>query len=124
MKSANPFVIVENCKEVVEHYQKIFGGDIKVLNEHPGKVLHAELHIGDTLIHFSDSYGQEYTIGDNTKIILLFESEEEIRRVYDVLGENGKVTVELQDTFFGALHGQVFDKNNINWVMNYFKEQN
>lgn len=121
MRSASPYVLVENCQAAIEHYQRLFGGEIKVLNEHAGVVMHAELHFGGTHIHFSDTYKQTYTPGDVVKIILVLESEEEIRRVYEGLSDGGKVTVELQHTFFGALHGQVTDKNNIGWVLNYFK---
>lgn len=123
MKSANPFVIVDNCKEAVEYTQGIFGGEIKILHEHAGKVLHAELHMdGGSLIHFSDSYGRPFTRGENVKIIVQFDSEDEIRRVYDSLLADGKATVELQDTFFGALHGEVLDKNGIEWVLNFFRK--
>ncbi|MET3292020.1 UNVERIFIED_CONTAM: PhnB protein [Brevibacillus sp. OAP136] len=121
MKSASPFVIVEDCGAAVEHYQRILGGEIKVLNEHAGKIMHAELHIGSTLIHFSASYGKPFTSGDQVKIILLCETEEEARRVFEQLGANGQVTFPLQDTFFGALHGQLIDHNNITWVLNCFK---
>lgn len=122
MKSASPFVVVDNVKESLDFYQGIFGGEIKILNEHAGKVMHAELHLGNTLIHFSDPFGR-IPKGENVKIILQAESEDEMRRVYDSLKAVGEVTVELQDTFFGALHGQVVDnKNHICWVLNYFKQ--
>ena len=123
MKSASPYVIVDKVKETVEYYQRIFGGDIKILNEHAGKVLHAELHLGSSLIHFSDPFGKTPASG-NVKIIMQFENEDEIRSVYDALKADGQVTVELQDTFFGALHGQVTDNmNHIGWVLNYFKHK-
>ncbi|MBD0383797.1 VOC family protein [Paenibacillus sedimenti] len=121
MKSANPFVVVNNCEEAIHYYRQIFGGDIKILNNHGGKILHAELHINGSMIHFSDSYGQNYAAGQNTKIILQFESEEEIRNVFETLLADGDATIDLQDTFFGALHGQVTDKYGIGWVMNYFR---
>ncbi|UUZ82463.1 VOC family protein [Paenibacillus sp. P26] len=121
MKSASPYVIIENVKESIEYYQSVFGGEIKILNEHAGKVLHAELHLGASLIHFSDPYGRTPN-NENVKIMIQFDSEEEIRKAYDTLKADGQVTVELQDTFFGALHGQVTDnRNNIGWVLNYFK---
>jgi PhnB protein len=121
MISANPFVIVDKLNEALDYYQTILGGEIKILNQQKEKIMHAELHLGSTLIHFSDSYGQPYTAGDNVKIILLLESDEQINQIYNALKADGSVTVELQDTFFGATHGQVLDKNNINWVLNYFK---
>lgn len=123
MISASPYVVVDNIKESLDYYQSILGGETKILNEHQGKVLHAQLHLGNSLIHFSDSYGR-IPKGENVRIILLLESEEEIRRIYGALQADGDIVVELQDTFFGALHGQVTDrKNKITWVLNYFKAQ-
>ncbi|MBY0009067.1 VOC family protein [Paenibacillus typhae] len=121
MISASPYVIIENVRESVDYYQSVFGGEIKVLNEHNGKLLHAELHLGSSLIHFSDDYGRGAKTA-NVSIIMALESEEELRAIYGRLVEDGgKVQVELQKTFFGALHGQVSDvKNGITWVFNYF----
>ncbi|AIQ50070.1 glyoxalase [Paenibacillus sp. FSL R7-0273] len=121
MISASPYVIIENVRESVEYYQSVFGGEIKVLNEHNGKLLHADLQLGQSLIHFSDDYGRGAKT-ENVSIIMALESEEELRGIYGRLADDGgKVQVELQNTFFGALHGQVSDyKNGITWVFNYF----
>lgn len=121
MKSASPFVIVDNCKEAIEYYQNIFGGEVKILNEHAGKLMHAELHLGSSLIHFADSMGKVFSKGENVKIILQFEYEDEIKKAYQALSSEGQVVVELQETFFGALHADLTDKNNIEWVLNYFR---
>lgn len=113
----------------MEYYQGIFGGEIKnvqqaddveMFKEHKGKVLHAELHLGESVIHFSDVFGS-VTIGDNVKVSLEFENEDEIRKVYNSLLVSGHATVELQDTFWGALHGNVTDKNGIGWILNFQK---
>ncbi|WP_150272646.1 VOC family protein [Paenibacillus tepidiphilus] len=121
MISASPYVIIQQVQESVEYYQSVLGGDIKVLNEHQGKWLHAELHLGQTLIHFSDDYGRGAKT-ENVSIILQLDSEGQLQAIYDRLkADGGTVTVELQKTFFGALHGQVSDvKNGITWVMNCF----
>lgn len=124
MRTAAPFVIVDNCREAAEDTQRIFGGEIKALNEHAGKLLHAELHFdGGSFIHFSDSYGKPFTKGENMKIIVQLDGEEEIRRIYEALLQGGQATVALQDTFFGALHGEVRDRYGIEWVLNYFRKQ-
>ncbi|MCC3379019.1 VOC family protein [Paenibacillus farraposensis] len=121
MKSASPYIIVNDVQQTVDYYQSVLGGEIKVLNKQEGKFLHAELHLGNSLIHFSDSYGKPLK-AQHVQIILDCESEEELKRAYHAFAEKGTITVELQDTFFGALHGQVTDHlNQIEWVMNYFK---
>ncbi|GAA4712497.1 VOC family protein [Brevibacillus fulvus] len=123
MKQASPYLIVANVKDSLSYYHAVFGGEIKILQEHAGKILHAELHLGDSILHFSDSYGREPE-AKQAKIMLQCDSEQEIRSIYEALKKEGEVTVELQDTFFGALHGQVTDKlNGIGWVLNFFKAQ-
>ncbi|WP_405105741.1 VOC family protein [Paenibacillus sp. FSL K6-1217] len=121
MISASPYIIIENVQESVEYYKSVFGGEIKVLNEHKGKLLHAELHLGQTMIHFSDDYGKGAKT-ENVSVILGLDNEDEMKAIYDKLvSDGGQVKVELQKTFFGALHGQVADsKNGITWVMNCF----
>jgi PhnB protein len=122
MKNASPFILVKDVRESVDYYQSIFGGDINILNEHAGRLLHAELHLGSSLIHFADTYGKQNETKD-ANVILQFDSEDEIRSVYDKLtSDGGEIQVKLADTFFGALHGQVTDsKNGINWVLNQMK---
>lgn len=121
MISANPYVIIENVQESVLYYQSIFGGEIKILNEHKGKVLHAELVLGESLIHFSDDYGRGAKT-ENISIIIQLDSEEEAQKIYNqLIADGGRILVEMQKTFFGALHGQVADsKNGISWVLNCF----
>ncbi|TKH44606.1 hypothetical protein C1I60_09015 [Paenibacillus terrae] len=123
MRSASPFVIVNDVQQTVDYYQSVLGGEIKVLNKQEGRLLHAELHLGSSHIHFSDSYGKPLK-AQHVQIILDFDSEEELKQAYHALAKKGTVDVELQDTFFGALHGEVTDYlNHIGWVMNYFKNR-
>ncbi|CAM5607924.1 glyoxalase [Bacillus safensis FO-36b] [Bacillus safensis subsp. safensis] len=58
MISVSPYIVVEDVKESLQYYQGIFGGDIQILNEHQYRVLHAELHLGESLLHFSDTFGR------------------------------------------------------------------
>ena len=129
MKSASPYLFVENCQEVIEYYQEIFGGEImnvqltdgiEMFKGQGGKYLHAELHIGESRIHFSEVFGNVEK-GDNVKIVLEFESEDEIRKTYNLLVSDGHASVELQDTFWGALHANITDKYGIGWLLNFQK---
>lgn len=129
MKSANPYLFIGNCKEKLEYYQNLLGGEIKnvqlsdgieMFKGQEGKILHAELHLGESVIHFSDIFGS-VNKGDNVKITLEFESEDEMRKVYNSLIVDGHASVELQETFWGALHANITDKNGIGWLLNFQK---
>ncbi|SDI29069.1 VOC family protein [Alteribacillus bidgolensis] len=123
MKSIHPYIMVENCKEAMEFYEEVLGGEIKnvqALEEHGGKYMHAELHMSDQIIHFSDVF-QDYgkiTQGNNVYVLLEFEEKEEIKKVYESIQEGAEVGVELQETFWGALHANLIDRYGIGWMLN------
>lgn len=119
MRSANPYIFVENCLEIIEYYRNIFNGEIQnVQQTEDGKCLHAELVLGSSIIHFSD-YSGETTKGDNVRVSVECESEEEITRVYNDLSVSGSVKVELQETDWGALHANLIDQFGVGWLLNY-----
>ena len=112
--------------EALEFYHSVFGGEIKhvqmsddveMFQEHKGKCLHAELHFGETVIHFSDIF-DPIPKGENIRMMLECDSEAEIQRVYEYLGQDGQIRLPLQKTFWGALHAHVFDKFGICWTLN------
>ena len=59
--------------------------------------------------------------GDNFSICVGCESPEEIERLFAAVGEKGKVTMPLQDTFWGARFGMLTDQFRINWMFNFEK---
>ncbi|SOC40028.1 VOC family protein [Ureibacillus acetophenoni] len=121
MKSVSPYVFVDNCLEVIEFYRNILDGIIQnVEKSEDGKCLHAELAIGADIIHFSDTFGKTQQ-GDNVRITLEFDSDEDIRRVYQSLIVDGKITYELNETPWGALHANLVDQFGVGWVLNYQK---
>ncbi|WP_085993525.1 VOC family protein [Oceanobacillus senegalensis] len=132
MKKLVPHIRIENCKEEMEYYQKIFGGKIKntqladgieMFKGQEGKYIHGELHINENcIIYFTDTLDQEFINGNNILFGPDLDSEEEITRIYHALAEDGEIQMELQDTFWGAKHAIVKDRNGISWELNYTKE--
>lgn len=120
MKIASPYIIMENCREAVVFYQNILGGEIKILNEQDGKVTSARLMLGNTFIQFGDTMGRPVAKGENVRIYLQFEDEDEIRKAYNALKVEGKVEFELKPAFFGALLAALTDKNGVTWNMTCF----
>jgi PhnB protein len=131
MKRIVPHIFIENCKEVIEYYRDVFGGEIKnvqlsdgieMFKGHEGKYIHAELHINeDSVIYFADVFNNDLNRGNNIQLVLELESESEINKVYEVLSKDGQVKMELQDTFWNSKYAVVTDKYGITWELNFPK---
>jgi PhnB protein len=59
--------------------------------------------------------------GSNFRVMIPCESAEEIDRLFGTLGQNGRVTMPLQSTFWAARFGMVKDQFGINWMLNFEK---
>jgi PhnB protein len=128
MKSITPQIYVVNCKEALEYYKGVFGGEIQnvqladgipMFKGQEGKIIHSELHINEScilyLVDVLDGSGK----GSESDLVLEMDSEEEINRVYSALKEKGSVQYELQKTFWGAYHAVVVDCYGNKWGLNY-----
>ncbi len=85
-------------------------------------VMHVALPIlGGYMLMGSDapeSMGFTITPGNNAHINLEPDTREETKRLFDLLSAGGKVTMELQDMFWGAYFGSCTDKFGVQWMFN------
>jgi PhnB protein len=128
MKKILPNISVENCKEVLEYYKTVFGGEIKniqmtdgkeMFKGQEGKILHSELHINNECIMYLNDVFGEKVVGSNISLILQLDSEEEINKLSSTLSQKGNVVFPLQKTFWGSLHAVVTDCYGTTWSMDY-----
>jgi PhnB protein len=63
--------------------------------------------------------GMRYQQGTNASVSVHCESLAEIESVYAALGEKGKLSMPLQDTFWGARFGMLTDQFGIHWMFNF-----
>jgi PhnB protein len=119
-----PFVALENCKDEINYYQSVFGGELKILREKENVVLNSELHLGGTMISFAEVSAAKPSIkGDYVKVILKFDNEEEIWKVYNTLAVGGNIDREMYETpAFNGIIGMVTDRNGIGWVLSHKRE--
>jgi PhnB protein len=55
--TATPYLAVDDAAEAIEYYKKAFGAKERVRMDAPdGKIGHAELEIGDSLVMLSDPF--------------------------------------------------------------------
>jgi PhnB protein len=123
------------CREAVEFYAHVFETEtpqIMTFGEAPphpdyplpeeakNLVMHTRLNIDGSNVMFSDVMpGMPFTEGNNITLAYVNKNIDQIKSVYSKLKEDGKVDMELQETFWSPLYGQVTDKFGIMWQLNY-----
>ena len=89
-------------------------------------IIHVELPItgGHTIMATDapESMGFKLVMGNNMHINVEPESREETYRLFNELSAGGKIDMEMQDMFFGALFGSCTDKYGINWMFTYSEQ--
>ena len=129
MKQIIPEVYVKDAINALDFYKDLFGGKVKNLQlsdqlpmfkDQPGKVVHAELHINARcVLYFADIFDERRKRCGNMTLMLHMENMSEIERAYDILSQNGKVGMPLQQTFWGAWHAIVTDKFGAPWALSF-----
>lgn len=127
-------------EEAFNFYKSVFGGefsgggiahfsDIPPADDMPplaegdkNLVMHIELPIlGGHILMGTDapeSMGFNVNFGNNVHINLEPDTREETKRLFEALSAGGKVTMELQDMFWGAYYGSCIDKFGVQWMFN------
>lgn len=124
-----------NCREAVGFYAKVFeteaphimtfgegsqSSDYPLPEEAKELVMHTRLAIDGSNVMFSDTFpGQEFVVGNNVTLALVSKNMDELKAWYEQLKEGGKVDMELQETFWSKLYGQVTDRYGVHWQLNY-----
>ncbi|ANX12637.1 hypothetical protein ABE41_011515 [Fictibacillus arsenicus] len=124
-----------NCREAVEFYAEVFKTEkpqIMTFGEAPPNpnyelpeeakdlVMHTRLNIDGSNVMFSDTFpGMPFVEGNNVTLAIVNKDIEQIKSIYEGLKEDGNVVMELQETFWSKLYGQVTDKFGIHWQLNY-----
>ena len=122
-----------NCEEALNFYAKALNGQIKELHRFEGspaesmsadkqKVMHAHFAAGDFMFMASDGNENE-GVGGMVHLSLNFTDAQQIAKVFEALSEGARITMPLQDTFWGATFGMLTDKFGVNWMFNQDKVQ-
>ncbi len=126
-----------NCREAMTFYVACLGGDLsfQTIGESPlsgnmpsemkDNILHATLINGGVIIMASDMVADSgLTKGNAVSLMLNCSSEEEIKSCYEKLSADGEANHPLEDTFWGAVFGDLTDKYGNHWLLNFTKNTN
>jgi PhnB protein len=122
-----------NCAEAIEFYEKAFGVKANVLRYSdappaedftltPGTenfVMHACLtNRNDYTVFLADvPPDMPVSFGNGMSISIELDDAASVKSTFDKLKEGGKVTMELQKTFWSECFGSLIDKFGVNWMI-------
>jgi PhnB protein len=125
--SAIPYLIVHDAAAAIEFYQKAFGATEFVrLADSIGKVMHAEIRLGDTQIMLADefpemNYCSPKTLGGSPASILLYI--EDVDKIFGMAISAGATeTQPVEDQFDGDRRGTLTDPFGHVWLLATSKE--
>jgi PhnB protein len=133
-----------NCEEAFLFYKSVLGGEFAYIGrfkdmppqegmpamsaEMGNKIMHVSLPVSkETMIMGSDTGGEwapSFVQGNNFSISINAETKEEADRLFYGLSNDGKVTMPLDNTFWGDYFGMWTDKFGVNWMVSFNTNQN
>jgi len=128
----NPYLHFDgDAEDALNFYKDALGGEIIMISRYgdspmpsdedwKNKLMHSRLVFDGNLIMISDAFkGNKAKKEGNVQLSVEVESIDRINEVFTKMAEGGKVTMELQDTFWGARFGMLKDKFGVDWMFNH-----
>jgi PhnB protein len=117
-----PYLEVEDAEAAIDFYGRAFGARERTRMQGPdGKIAHAELEIGDSVVMLSDPFPQFVTRnpkelgGTSVGIFMYVENVDELfRRAIDA---GATSTMEPQDQFWGDRYASITDPFGHAWQL-------
>ena len=119
-RSVTPYLSFEDASEAIDFYKMAFGAKERMRMEAPdGKIGHAEIEIGDSLVMLADTFPQSTTrppseLGGTTAGVFLYVEDVDAvaQRAVDA---GATITMEVADQFWGDRFGSLKDPFGHSW---------
>lgn len=127
-----------NCEEAFNYYKGMFGGEFSMLSrfsemppqegmelstEDKNKIMHVSLPVGKETVLMGSDVGGEWakglTVGNNITLSITADTREQADSFFSRLANGGKVTMPMDNTFWGSYFGMCTDKFGINWMISF-----
>jgi PhnB protein len=126
--TVTPSLTVRNAAEAIEYYKKALGAkELMRMPSPDGKVMHAELQIGDSIIFLSDEFPDRgmsrspQSLGGTTGTLNLYV--EDVDGAFNkALSAGGTVNMPVMDMFWGDRYGTFTDPYGHQWGLATHKE--
>jgi PhnB protein len=120
--TVTPYLAVDDAAKAIEYYTKAFGAKERLRMKAPdGKIGHAEIEIGDSLVMLSDPFPQASTkppkeLGGTTSSVFLYVEDVDAI-VKQAVDTGATITMEVADQFWGDRFGSITDPFGHSWAI-------
>ena len=119
------------CREAMQAYEKILGGQIIAMMDHSqvpagtpmpegweARIMHARLLVGSAVLMASDAPPDGYRAPQGIEVAIGIDEPAEADRIFAALAEGGTVKMPIQETFWARRFGMLTDRWGIPWLIN------
>jgi PhnB protein len=119
------------CEEALEFYRGAIGAEISSImrfsdspEPHPhltpgneNKVMHSTFRVGQTNLMASDGMCDGKTNFDGFSLALTAPNDSEAERLFNAIGQGGKIVAPLMKTFWTSKFGMLEDRFGVGWMV-------
>ena len=120
MHTVTPHLICAGASDAIEFYKKAFGAiELSRMPGSDGKIMHASIRIGDSVVMLNEempqwgSFGAKHLKGSPVTIHLYVENADAVFE--QAVRAGAKVTIPLDDMFWGDRYGKLEDPFGHQW---------
>ena len=129
-----PYLMFDgHCAEAMRFYERVLGGSLEAMMTFadapggcegiaagsPERIMHACLSLEGSRLMASDTMDGQPDEGlKGFALTLIYPSVDDARRVFEALGEGGRVQMPMQRTFWVEAFGVVVDRFGTPWMVN------
>jgi len=120
-------LVVCEAQKAIEFYKKAFEAEVRgVHNALDGKVMHAELKIGDSILMLADEFpgmgsSSPAKLGGSPVVLNIYVDD--VDKLFNRAAAAGaKVTMPLADQFWGDRYGRIVDPFGHHWALGSHKD--
>jgi len=121
-------LIVNDAPKALDFYKNAFGAEINGVHKTPdGKVMHAELTIGNARLMLADEFpgmgcSSAKTLGNSPVVLNLYVTEDVDGLFKQAEAAGATVVMPLADQFWGDRYGQITDPFGHRWALGQHME--
>ena len=121
-RTVTPYLVVRNAAAAIDFYKQVFGATERMRMADPsGKVGHAEIEIGDSVVMLADEFPEmgfrgPQSLGGTTGSILLYVEDVDTR-FQRAIAAGAKELRPVVDQFYGDRSGMLEDPFGHQWSL-------